>query len=332
MVNPLQSFGIIFIGTPKLLRSTLSLYLSETIKYPLVSSGSLLKLDQLLRDSVMPFIFDGTPKSQDQLSTFCNWIKKNSSKNMDIVELRGDHGVKGLTQKAISAFKRLGVRHHVISNLGSLESVTKKTFLTLSPYIFQEAGMAEGYYSLRSVCNPKDEGHIFISGMPTFVYGGRVLMKDFDILVPDDKIDAIAQTIGTPVKVKDSSVAYTRSTYIGDSVECLSNLAVYAGKRKIPFKFDFLWEEMRFVRFMGLRTPIMGVEDLIIFKASLSRVGIDDFGRHKDDLSDVEGLIGRQQIDWKKLKSRADRLGVTKHLESKLKMLNIRFDSIAEVW
>ena len=72
---------------------------------------------------------------------------------------------------------------------------------------------------------------------------------------------------------------------------------------------------------MGFECNIMGLEDLILFKAALGRFGPDDWGKHKDDLSDVEGLIGAQNVDWGKLLERSRLLGMEARLKEKVTSL-----------
>jgi len=62
-------------------------------------------------------------------------------------------------------------------------------------------------------------------------------------------------------------------------------------------------------------------EDLILFKAALGRSGPDDWGKHKDDLIDIEGLIGAQNVDWDNLVRRARILGMEARLKEKLSAL-----------
>ena len=148
-------------------------------------------------------------------------------------------------------------------------------------------------------------------------------MTDFDILVPDDKIDSAASNLGSKVGEKQSSVANTRFVDISPGVEIDSNLVVKYGGGSARFDFDFLWEEAKTARFMGLDCTIMGLEDLILLKAALGRQGIDDYGKFKSDLSDLEGLVGAQQVNYNKLKGRAKRLGMTDKLQEKLKIIGI---------
>lgn len=319
MVNNTKSSGIILLGLPENIRSKLVMYLAETIRFQLINCDTVDLVD-LLPASTNRYVFNNPPNNFTQLRAILNW-SKNNNYHLTIISL---NPAQKNDENLIQAFFKVGADIIKINNGQDLEKISQEMFVKLSRYIFLEEGMAEGYYRLREICKPEWAEHIFVSGMPTFVYGGRVLMKDFDILVPENKQKIITQTIGTPVKIKDSSVAYTRSSYVGNSVETVSGLVVYAGKQKIPFSFEFLWEEVRFVRFMGLKVPIMGLEDLVLFKIALGRLGIDDFGKYKDDLSDVEGLIGIQQVNWKKLQTRAERLGMEKRLKAKLKLFGIK--------
>lgn len=321
MVNQNRSCGIILLGQPENYRLKLAVYLGETVKFPVLDRSFGSEWAEIFKHPASHYVLNGLSEQKTSIKVITQWINQHR-RQIDVVVLGGDKQER-LEQELVKKLKSERVRIHLINSKGSLKEVAKRLFLTLSPYIFWEGGMVEGYDKLRTVCHPEEGEHIFISGMPTFVYGGRVLMKDFDILVPDQKLDFIAKTIGTPVRIKDSSVAYTRSSYVGNSVEVVSNLVVYADGQKIPFPFKFLWEEVRLVRFMGVSVPIMGLEDLILFKTALGRVGTDDFGRHKDDLADVEGLIGRCDIDWKKLSKRAGRLRMEERLRKKLAAINI---------
>ncbi len=204
---------------------------------------------------------------------------------------------------------------------GTVYETAERMFRGLSPVIFYKGEMADGYYKLRRSLGTLSEKSLFISGMPTFIYGGRALMKDFDILVPDDQIKIIATDLGLKVGEKHSSVANTRFVDISPGVEIDSNLVVKYDGGSVMFDFDFLWEEARVVRFMGLECTIMGLEDLILLKAALGRQGIDDFGKFKSDLSDMEGLLGAQNVNYEKLRARADKLGMLEKLEEKLKII-----------
>jgi len=220
----------------------------------------------------------------------------------------------------LQVFEGVATIHQVPAS-GTVYDTARRLFTRLSPHIFYRGEMAGGYFKLRGVLDEQGFGHIFISGMPVFMYDGRALMKDFDILVPDDEIEPVAKILGLEVGVKDSSVAYTKFTDIAPGVEIVSNLCVKVGNMQVPFGFDFLMDESRAVRFMGLNCRIMGLEDLILFKAALGRFGPDDWGKHKDDLSDVEGLIGAQNVDWGKLLERSRLLGMEARLKEKVTSL-----------
>ena len=225
-----------------------------------------------------------------------------------------------LGSEILGVFEEVATIHR-ISASGTVYETARRMFTELSPHIFYKGEMADGYFKLRDVLDENGFRHIFISGMPVFMYEGRALMKDFDILVPNSEIEQVASALHLKVGEKDSSVAYTRFADIGPGVEIVSNLQVKAGKVLVPFDFDFLWEEARIVRFMGHECRIMGLEDLILFKAALGRSGPDDWGKHKDDLIDIEGLIGAQNVDWDNLVRRARILGMEARLKEKLSAL-----------
>lgn len=213
---------------------------------------------------------------------------------------------------------------HEINALGTVEEVARKVFLELSPYICQEAGMARGYYLLRSLCHPSYGEHIFIAGMSTYIHNPDLdEFKDFDILVPDSKIEEIAARIGEEVQEKRSAHADTRSVYPGDSVEAISDLIVHVGDQDIPFPFEFLWEEVKFIRFMGMKCPFMGIEDLMLLYAALARQGKDYYGKEKRDLTNLAYLAGRSSVDWLRLRERTQRLGMMDRLTDKLQEVGI---------
>ena len=213
--------------------------------------------------------------------------------------------------------------NYQVSASGNVYQTAKRIFTKLSPAIFYKPEMAQKYYELREILDSKNFRHLFFSGMPVFMYGGRALMKDFDILVSNSEIGKVAAMLNLQLGEKDSSVAYTKFVDIGPGVEINSNLVVKTENQRIRFDFDFLWEEAKMTRFMGLEIPMMGLEDLILFKAALGRVGTDDWGKHKDDITDIEGLIGTQSVNWTKLKKRAARLNMIDRLVEKLKLINI---------
>lgn len=222
----------------------------------------------------------------------------------------------------LDVLSKEGKLHHVLAS-GQVGDTARRMFVELSPFIFYKPRMAAGYYQLRDTLDTRSIRHIFISGMPVFLYEGRALMKDFDILVPDDSIDVLARDLGTKVGEKNSSVAYTKFADIAEGVEINSNLLVKASRLGIPFDFDFLWEEVRWVRFLALPCPIQGLEDLILLKAALGRLGPDDWGKRKDDSTDIEGLVGVQAVDWIKLRQRSQRLGMGERLVGKLAEVNV---------
>lgn len=247
-------------------------------------------------------------------------LLKKGGDDLTLVEKSYSHHLN-LRKEISDVLKDGTATFHSIPASGTVYETARRMFISLSPHIFYKPEMAEGYFKLRDVLDANGFRHIFISGMPVFMYGGRALMKDFDILVPDNEIEQIASALGFMVGVKDSSVAYTRFVDIAPGVEIVSNLRVKVNGLNIPFSFDFLDEESKSIRFMGLPCKIMGLEDLILFKAALGRLGPDDWGKHKDDLSDIEGLIGAQNVDWRKLLKRARELKMEERLREKIAQL-----------
>ena len=210
---------------------------------------------------------------------------------------------------------------YIIPVIGNVYETAERMFKAISLVIFYKPEMAEGYFRLRNTLDCLSSRSLFISGMPTFLYGGRALMKDFDILVPDNKITVLADNLQLMVGEKHSSVADTRFVDISPGVEINSGLVVKYPGGVVQFDFDLLWEESKTVRFMGLECQIMGLEDLVLLKAALGRQGTDDFGKFKSDLSDMEGLVGSQQVDWVKLKKRAERMCMLRRLNDQLEKL-----------
>lgn len=216
------------------------------------------------------------------------------------------------------------VKIYNISASGTVFETARRIFEQISHLIFYKPEMAAGYFKLRDALDKFEVPHLFFAGMPVFMYGGRALMKDFDILVPDEKIEQIATELGLKVGEKHSSVADTKFVDIAPGVEINSNLEVKVGDRQVNFGFQSLYQQAHKVRFMGLECAIMGLEDLIIFKAALGRFGHDDWGKHKDDLSDIEGMVGAQNVNWGNLKNRANESGLLDTVKDKLKAVNIQ--------
>lgn len=230
--------------------------------------------------------------------------------------------VKG---KIIDLFQQEGAFIHRVNASGTIEEASRRIFLEIDGYIFQEAGMAADYYQLRDLCHPPEGEHIFVAGVSTYIHDPSLDdFKDFDILVPDDKIGFIAGQCGKEIGEKVSPHAYTKSIYPGRvCVEALSNLIVYTDGQKISFPFEFLWEEVKHVRFMGLRCPFMGIEDLMLFYAALGREGLDYQGKMKYDLTNLARLSRLPAVDWLKLRERAEKLGMIKRLRQKLAEKNL---------
>lgn len=204
-----------------------------------------------------------------------------------------------------------------IDGTSSVADAAKDLFLQLAPHIFQEVGMAKGYYRLREMRGGQIR-HIFVAGMSAFIHGVRDDYKDFDILVPDEDIELIASEVNQIVAVKDSSHAYTRSAYVGDSVETISNLAVKVDGQLVPFPFEFFEEKVTMFRFMGMECPFMSVEDLMLLYAGLAREGKDDFGKQKRDLTYLKKLSLKPEVDWQLMKERSLNLGMLTRLQEKL--------------
>jgi adenylate kinase len=222
----------------------------------------------------------------------------------------------------LDAVQKGGIIHQ-ISAEGTVYDTSRRMFAELSPAIFADPKMGDKYFQFRDHLEELDIPHIFISGMPVFVYGGRTLMKDFDILVPDEKIEVISGEMHLPVEDLNSSVANTRYMEVSDGIEVVSNLEVTTDGQSTPFDFNFLLAGSKTVRFMGMPCTLMGVEDLILFKCALGRFGEDDFGKMKDDLSDVQGLVGVQNINWTILRQRAQQLKMEERLVKKLSQINV---------
>ncbi|MFA6512547.1 MAG: nucleoside monophosphate kinase [Patescibacteria group bacterium] len=224
----------------------------------------------------------------------------------------------------VDSLGSLGAVIHRVSATGTTPETARRLFTELSPVLFYKPEMAQGYYQLLESLGRTDSRHMMFSGVPVFFYGGRALMKDFDILVPDDKIESLASDLKLSSGVKDSSVAFTRYVDIAPGVEIDSNLTVKTPGGPVEFSFDFLWPEVVYARIMGLRVPLMGLEDTILFKAALGRLGTDDWGKHKDDISDIEGLMGAQSVNLSKLVSRAESLTMIPRLREVLSRINVR--------
>ncbi len=227
-------------------------------------------------------------------------------------------------EELVNSLSSLGAIIHRISATGTTPETAKRLFVELSPVLFYKAEMAAGYYRLLAGLQQTNSRHMMFSGVPVYYYGGRALMKDFDILVPDDKISLLSEHFSFPSGVKDSSVAYTRFVDISPGVEINSDLTVKTPQGSVNFPFDFLWPEAVTARIMGLNVPLMGLEDTILFKAALGRLGNDDWGKHKDDISDIEGLIGAQSVDFPKLISRANQLSMLVRLREILSRINVK--------
>jgi adenylate kinase len=224
----------------------------------------------------------------------------------------------------VESLARQGALIHRISASGTTPETARRLFTEFSPVLFYKPEMAEGYYDLLESLGRTGSRHMMFSGVPVFFYGGRALMKDFDILVPDDKIDALSADLGFPAGTKDSSVAFTRYVDIAPGVEIDSDLTVKTPQGPVKFSFDYLWPEVVYARIMGLKVPLMGLEDTILFKSALGRLGTDDWGKHKDDISDIEGLMGAQSVNMTKLLSRAEDLNMVPRLREVLSRINVR--------
>ena len=178
------------------------------------------------------------------------------------------------------------------------------------------------------ICTRLSIPHILIAGACSYIYWGRRPLKDLDILVPTlNDLKAIGEGVGENVEHLVSAFADTQYLNFSEGVEVVSDLVVIYkenGKEKrTAFPFDELMTDARRVRFLGEECLIMSPETLIIFKFSLGRFGIDKWGHHKDDYEDAMGVIISQNIDFEKLKKRAEKLGVFDRVLLGGKILNI---------
>jgi adenylate kinase len=228
-----------------------------------------------------------------------------------------------IDEQLVTSLKSRGAILYRFSATGTVFETSRRLFGQLSLLIFDKPETADGYFRLRETLAKTGSKHLVFS--PDRYYGNQTPVKTFaNILVPENQIDDLATNLHLSPDTKNSSVALTRFVDIAPGVEINSDLKVKTPDGTIEFPFDFLWPESIQTRIMGLSIPLMGLEDTILLKAALGRFGPDDWGKHKDDISDIEGLFGAQSVNFSKLVSRAESLRMLPRLREILTRIDIK--------
>lgn len=227
---------------------------------------------------------------------------------------------EGERDKVLKAFGGTATKVWDIDGNGTVPEVSREFFRILSPISFENPTLARDYFHFRDTCKVLRVPFILISGACSYIYWGRRALKDIDILVPArNSLNKLAKKVNLPIEEIRSSYAKSRYLNFSSGVEVVTDLSVVyknedGGKGEVPFTFEELKRDARQVRFMGEKCKIMSPESLVLFKFCLGRLGIDDYGHHKDDYEDARGVLISQNIDLESLRRRAERLGALKRV------------------
>ncbi len=192
--------------------------------------------------------------------------------------------------------------------------LTRDFFRTISPLCFEDPALADDYYRFVDLCRTVGVEHMLVSGACSYIYWGRRSLKDLDVIVPSlEDLKELSTKTNLPIQPLKSSFAFTNYFEFSSSVEVVSDLEVLyeddEGQQGIRFSYQEMLQDSRIVRFMGEDVRLMSPEMLVIFKFSMGRLGIDQWGKHKDDYEDARGVIVSQNINSDSLESRAKKIG-----------------------
>lgn len=310
-----RNLVIILNGATDDARAQLLLDASETLHLPTLQISSFNE----------PKSFERFLQSMPPHGFVTADLKENTPEQELLVEWAGKQGMDlhsfGLT-KSVKDIEGANIHQLDINNL------TRSFFEEVSPFVFEDPKLAEKYYQFKDICNKKNIPYIFVAGACSYIYWGRRPLKDLDILVPDQaSLKIIGEEIGESVEHLVSAYADTHYLNFSEGVEVISDLKVLYKEqdkqRIVNFSFDELNKDKKEVRFMGENCHLMSPEMLVLFKFSLGRFGIDQWGHHKDDYEDANGVLISQNVNLASLRHRAARMSALPRIALGEQILNL---------
>lgn len=313
-----RNFVVVLKGFPEIVQSKLLLDVSETLHLPHLAASTFkgqFSFEDYLK--AMPphgFVTGDLPGSQDEQIALLKWSLRQG------MSLHFCH-----SEQVFIEIMGENVYSHRLNG----DNITRKFFQELSPFCFEDPKLAEKYFQFLDICKEKKIPNILVAGACSYIYWGRRPLKDLDILVPSKKdLEAVASEVDGKIEHLISAYADTNYLNFSEGVEVISDLKVLyedEQKRKIVVPFDFkeLESDAQNVRFMGESSWLMSPEMLVLFKFSLGRFGVDQWGHHKDDYEDASGVLVSQNIDLDALRKRAEKLSALPRVALGEKILNL---------
>lgn len=296
-----RNLAIVLRGASENIRTQLLLDTAETLHLPplyMSNFGAADPFEKFLQ-SMPPhgFVIADLKENAPEQQVLVKWA---ANQGMSVHTFCLDGTAKGIEE---------GDNHQLEQN-----NLTRSFFQEVSPFVFEDPKLAEKFFQFKDICEKKRIPYIFVAGACSYIYWGRRPLKDLDILVPNqENLRQIGEEIGQTVEHLISAYADTHYLNFSEGVEVISDLKVLykeGGKQNvIDFSFEELDRDKREVRFMGESCHLMSPEMLVLFKFGLGRFGIDQWGHHKDDYEDANGVLISQNVNLESLRQRAERMG-----------------------
>lgn len=324
-------FGFILLSSSPSTASSLSLSAHKTLQLDVVglqtlnmyySSESIDSALELFLDSSpsQGLIFNNLPNTSGQAKLLVGWSKRTGIK-LKVFNLE-EGPPKSEALKVLE-------QHAQIYNLNAKNSqeLSRDFFKNISQFCFQDPGLAEQYFFFKDLCQKLNFPYMIVSGACSYLYGGKRSLKDIDVIVPSHHdLEKLSQETGTSIIESSSSCA--KMYYLNlKEIDVNSEVTVFweQSEKKVSFDFNTLFQKSRKIQFLGEDCFLMSPEDLVIFKFSLGRFGIDDFSDYKDDYEDVRGILISQPINWQYIEEMAKKIGAWERVVLGKQLLGVKY-------
>ncbi|HEU5015745.1 MAG TPA: nucleotidyltransferase family protein [Roseiflexaceae bacterium] len=137
------------------------------------------------------------------------------------------------------------------------------------------------------------------AGAAAHLYGNRRPIQDIDILVTPGQLPLVVQLLQRQQK----AVQFDGQRILWRGIKVFDNLSIKRGSATYPFNLDELAQaRLRRIPLLGAQVSVLAPEDVLLHKVLTARG--ESEGKH--DLSDVQGIMRRQQIDLDYLQQRIE--------------------------